>query len=205
MDNVLFVTAHPDDLEINAGGTVSALLRDNKKVYCCISSMPPQTRITETKKAMKVLGIENFQFGFGTDTKLYQTLDQTVNILDSFIKNHNIDTVFTHHPGDGHQDHRTTSEATAAACRNVSTLIYFRPTAPSTNTGIAFIPNLTVILDASDIEKKKEALSCHQSQIVKYGTEDWIDRMEDIAKADAWIYSGKHGYVEVFQISRMQV
>lgn len=208
MRNVLFVTAHPDDLEINAGGTVSKLLEEQKRISSFICSKPKEInseRINEALRAKDILRYNNLYIAEYEDTKIFLSLNELINDLDNYIRKYEIDTIFTHHPGDGHHDHYTVSQAAAAASRKVNTLIYFRPTAPSTNSGLSFKPNLIMNLHYKDVLQKMKALKCHESQVKKYGEEDWLTRMQDIAVADAWLYTGKHGYAEVFEISRLKL
>lgn len=210
MKNIAFITAHPDDLEINAGGTVSRFIQQDKKLLSVVCSLPEDEvirnlRTDEAMNAAKLLGISNIEILGFRDTKIFLSVDKLIRTIDELVKINNIDTIFTHHPGDGHNDHKSTAEIAAAVARKIPNLIYFRPTAPSTNSGIPFNQNLVVSLTEADITAKMNALSCHYSQIEKYGRLDWVQRMHDIAVADSWIYGGSHGYAEVFEISRLKL
>lgn len=209
-DPILFIGAHPDDIDINAGGTVRKLLSEGKEIHMIVLTYKEDpTRYQETKDSIEVLqynldiiGYTNYIF---IDTKLYSQLDSIIKELDKYIKYFNIKTIFTHYPYDTHNDHVTAAQASIAAGRNVDNIIYYKCTFPSGRSDIPFNPNLTVKLSEDEINTKLLALKCHKSQITKYGNEDYIDVIKDIAKGDAWVYGGFHGYAELFQISRMKI
>ncbi len=206
MKSVLFLVAHQDDVEINVGGTISRFVRENeKRVITCVCARPElDERLEESETALKHLGVQDrFQFEDYKDTYLYQSTKNLVQDVDDIIRELKIDTIFTHHPGDAHQDHQVVSQVGAACSRMIDNLIYFRPTAPSCNTGIQFTHDLSIEVSKEDIQRKIEALRCHKSQLIKYGEEDWIERIKSIAEADSWVYSRRHSYAEIFEISKM--
>ena len=66
MRNIAFITAHPDDLEINAGGTVSRFIQQGKKLLSVVCSLPENEiirniRTEEAINAAKFLGISNIE------------------------------------------------------------------------------------------------------------------------------------------------
>ena len=202
----LFISAHADDAEINAGGLISRLTRNDQPVYVLICSWSSAIRHYEELAAMSHLGVPRENIITLTnllDTRLHQHLNQIISAIENTINLFNIDTVFTHYPFDTHNDHKTVSEATLAAARKVDNLVFYKATYPSGRSPIPFSPNLVVKLKEEDIERKNAALREHKSQIVKYGEEEWIQRMIDTAKSDAWVHGGFHGYCELFNISRM--
>lgn len=200
---VLFIGAHHDDIEINAGGIVSMLTAKNKEVHCMVVDGSSTSRRVETLSSMKILGARNVHFGIsGVDTRFYEHLRTITLEIESVIKQYNIKTIVTHFPYDTHQDHATTSQAAVIAGRLCDNIIFFRPTFPSGRTDIPFNPSITVKLSEEDIKAKLDSIGCHKSQIIKYGSEDYLNVIKDVAKAEAWVHGGFHGYAEVFQLSR---
>ena len=75
----LFIGAHPDDVEINAGGTIADLVREGHTVSVVVCSYTPHAeRGKESLKALKVLGVqsENAYFLGLTEPNLHELLPQ---------------------------------------------------------------------------------------------------------------------------------
>lgn len=205
---ILFVGAHPDDIEINAGGTIKKLLSENKEIVLFIATHgKDKVRKDETWNAVESLCegyldkvtviIENNEDGL-----LYENLRRLITQLDSVISTYKIKTIVTHYPYDTHQDHACISQASIISGRNTNNIIYYSPTYPSGRPDIPFNPNLSISLTLDQINSKVKALSFHKSQIKKYGNKNYLSIIKTISKAEAWKYAGEHGYVELFQISR---
>lgn len=204
----LFIGAHPDDVEINAGGTIADLVREGHTVSVVVCSYTPHAeRGQESIKALKVLGVqsENAYFLGLTEPNLHELLPQLIAGLERVIKAVEPDVVVTHFHGDTHQDHETVNKATMVAARFVNSLYMYCPTYPSGRTNVTVHPNLIRFFDEVAMSKKLAALCEHASQKAKYGDESWLKSVESIARADAWRYGGKHGCAELFQISRTTV
>ena len=205
---ILFIGAHPDDIEINAGGTVARLLSEGHTIYSLIlTNGSSEIRSSESNNALSMLGIpeENQVHLNFVDTVLYLDVCQIIIAIEKVIKQFKIGTIFTHHHADTHQDHFAVSQASSAAGRLVNNIIYYKPTYPSGRTDIPFNPNLYIKLSDEHVKTKVDSLRCHVSQILKYGNEDYIIVVEEICKADGWVYAGTHGYVELFQVSRYSI
>lgn len=206
---ILFIGAHPDDVEINAGATVNKFISEGYDVYCVIvTNFHDNIRFGESQNALKCLGLSEdkiIHLKDFKDTELYGSLSGIIKDLNKIIIDNNIHTVFTHYPYDTHQDHVTVAQASIAAGRNISNIIYYSPTYPSGRTDIPFNTNLVIEVSEDNINKKVESLSNHKSQIAKYGNDDYLSVIKSICKSEAWKYAGVHGFVELFQISRIKV
>lgn len=210
MKNILFVGAHNDDLEITSGGTINRLIKHKYNVFTCVccgnnrDNIFDTTRINESMQGLKRLGVnpDNMVFLNCVDTKLVESRNIAINLIEDIINKHNIDTVFTHFQFDTHQDHSECFTIVSAAARNVSNIIMTSPTFPSGRTIIQHQPNLIIRLKESNINAKIEALKCHKSQIDKYGSELWFRSISSIAEGESWKYGGRHGYCETFQLVR---
>lgn len=215
--NILFIGAHPDDIEIFAGGTVNKLQEDNTVIGLIISDGSQggitDLRVSEAKKALKILGLKEDKVFFPflkneklKDTRLYESEHEVVSEIEKIIKQFNIDIIFTHHPNDYHQDHRVVGTATMAAARNLNNVIFYVPTFPSGRTQIPVRANLFVSLSEENILNKLNSLKEHQSQIVRYGEEGYIESIKQYARGVALKNTGDYqGYQEEFEINRIHL
>jgi len=199
------IGAHPDDIELNAGATAAKLVEEGHAVHFVVASYTPESvRGIEGLKANAILGVHGQYLGmkepnmlddFGT---LIQKLEHVVNELKP-------DMVYTHHYADTHQDHEAVCRATMVAARFVGTILMYYPTYPSGRINAQVTPNVYCDVAHRHIQLKMAALSCFKSQITKYGDNEWLESVTASAKGDSWRYSGKHGYTEVFSLSRMTI
>ena len=150
--NVLVIGAHPDDYELGMGGTIKKHFANRDNIYTIIMSYgekigEPQRRKQEALKSAKLLGIKEVFFLELEDTKINCSSD-VIGRIEDITKSKKIERVYTHSPRDTHQDHRNTSNATLAAARNVSQIIFYE----SPSSDLDFRPTFFV-----DIE---QYLSC---------------------------------------------
>lgn len=203
--NVYFVVAHPDDVEINAGGTVSKLIAKGKHdVRVIICADCGEDRKEEALNAMLHLGVEADAVTFlqgHVDTNLN---DSALAVeLDTYLKD--ADLIFTHHPHDTHQDHRAVSWATQSAGRNCKSILFFVGIYPSGRFYDGVMANVSISYIQEDADRKELALLAHKSQAGKYGDDEWVKAITSGNIADSWRYCGKHGYAEMFQCCRIQL
>ncbi|MET8981645.1 PIG-L family deacetylase [Streptomyces sp. NPDC004539] len=153
---VIAVMAHPDDLELWAGGTL-ALHTQHAPVTGAVRSHDPQ-RDAEARAGARILGI---------DIELHPCLDAAT--IADLIHRHRPDVLLTHPLDDVHPDHRATAEAvlTALPDAHIATgtprRLYTCDTYNSlTLNGPLHAP---VIIDiTTTYEQKTAALAQHRSQ-----------------------------------------
>jgi LmbE family N-acetylglucosaminyl deacetylase len=160
---ILAIGAHPDDIELGCGGTVSAACAGGANVAAVFltkgeQSGNPESRRQESLGALKILGVKNIHFGDFPDADIPNSR-KVIDFLESFCKKGDIDTVLTHTINDSHQDHRQVGWLSLSAFRNVPRILaYETPRVTS-----SFSPNY--FIDISDfVEAKWTALKCHLSQ-----------------------------------------
>src|SRR5882724_6488847 len=122
---VMVVTAHPDDSEFGAGGTVARLVREGKHVtYCIVTngnkgsgdrSMTPERlakiRAEEQGNAARVLGVEKVEVLGFPDCELENTRESRMAVTAQ-IRRHRPDLLIVQNPhrtknlGASHRDHR---------------------------------------------------------------------------------------------------
>jgi LmbE family N-acetylglucosaminyl deacetylase len=125
IQRVLVVTAHPDDSEFGAGGTVAKLVREGKQVaYCIVTngnkgsgdrSMTPERlariREEEQRSAAQVLGVETVDFLGFPDCEVENTRESRLAVTAA-IRRHRPDRLIIQNPhrtknlGASHRDHR---------------------------------------------------------------------------------------------------
>jgi LmbE family N-acetylglucosaminyl deacetylase len=126
IQRVLVVTAHPDDAEFGAGGTVARLVREGLQVsYCVVTSgdkgssdrsMSPERlariREEEQRNAARVLGVETVDFLGFPDCEVEDTRESR-RAVTAAIRRHRPDRLIIQNPhrtknlGASHRDHRT--------------------------------------------------------------------------------------------------
>ena len=183
-NSVLFVGAHPDDIEGFCGGTAVRYIQLGWKVFFCIATngnvgsyTKPRDEIAEIRKgeasrAASLIGAQLIWLGFDDEF-----LIDSVETRHSFINAMRIadpDVVISHCRTDYNPDHSITGYIVdeclhMAAVPNIVTKnpptkkpiphLYFM----DTPAGVGFDPEIYV--DITDVfEKKVELIACHESQ-----------------------------------------
>src|SRR4029434_2907769 len=111
IQRVMVVTAHPDDSEFGAGGTIARLVREGKQVaYCIVTNgnkgssdraMTPERlaaiRAEEQRNAARVLGVETVEFLGFPDCEVENTRETRMAVTAS-IRRHRPDLRLLQHP-----------------------------------------------------------------------------------------------------------
>ena len=192
--SILFIGAHPDDIELSCGGTICYFIEKKYNVYCYhltngvysdIDGNPVRVldEILDTsKKSLRVLGVKEKNIFFNDVQATQLRISQKhISQLQKFIIEKNIDTLFTHpDPDTYHQDHRTAHNITMAGARRYVNNIFLYETIFNFAAGL-MIPNYYIDI-SQYINKKKESLRYHKTEYVKYGGEKWISSIISLAK-----------------------
>jgi LmbE family N-acetylglucosaminyl deacetylase len=167
--HVLFLGAHPDDIELGCGALIHHIaaishlhcvtLSDNQK--------NPQLKnvVDEHYKSMAILGVprENANFGKFT-TRIFP--DSRQDILEYFLKLREEikpDIIFVHSRQDVHQDHLTMTEESLRAFRGITVLGF-----DVVRSSYGFFPHFLVEVTEQDVNAKIEALSQYETYRDKY-------------------------------------
>lgn len=175
--DALFFGTHPDDVELNCGGTVLKLTAAGRKV--CIVDLTegelssrgdPETRRSETGKASELLGIayrENLKIQDGNIEINSLNKEKIINVLRKYRPG----IVFAPYPHDRHPDHINAGNL-IRECFFYSGLVKlaaennnsFRPGKLFFYRSAYDIP-VSFIFDISSVyEKKREVLKCFGTQ-----------------------------------------
>ena len=206
MENVLFIGAHPDDVELGCGGTMAKHTARGDKVFVLILSkgeignkkLANCDRTKETIMALCSIGIKGKDITIldVPDTCFDENRKRIFAEIEREVLDKKIDRVYTHTNREYHQDHITVHEETLRAARNVRDLLTYESNA---HTFSHFSPNF--FIDISDIINKKiELIKKHYSQKGKKYME--AENIKSLAKVRG--YQSRVGdYAEGFEIIRM--
>jgi len=208
---ILAMSAHPDDMEIEAGGTLRKWADEGHDIYSLVltngeyrsnkeKKSTKEDILKEVNCSSKILMIKETIFLDYFDTQL-QCNGKIISEVDSIINQIHPDFLISHHPFDSHQDHKAASEIMFAVSRKgrIKNVLTGSPLPYRPNI-FAYKPQYFVDI-SSTINQKLEALRCFKSQYEKYGEELWIDRIKSVARVMGWAMEFE--YAESFEVIRM--
>jgi bacillithiol biosynthesis deacetylase BshB1 len=174
--DVLAIGAHPDDIELIAGGTIAKLVGRGRSVAVVdltrgemATRGTPEIRCREAEKAAAVLGLtERINLDLG-DGRVENTRENRIKLIETIREIRPL-IVMTHHWEDLHPDHCQTGEM-------IKDIMYPLGMVNLPAEGVPYRPNEVLffmghlpftpsfIVDISDYyDKKKEAAACYSSQ-----------------------------------------
>ena len=160
---ILAIGAHPDDIEIGCGGTLTKYADKGHDVSVMVMTEGGQgggvsERTLEQMASNRIMGVKEIFWGGGKDTHILvdqESITQVERILSKVCP----DFIFCHFPQDTHQDHRHLSQIVQSATRNLRNVLFYE--GPTTH---GFQPHVFVDI-ADTLERKIKALLAHQSQV----------------------------------------
>lgn len=168
---VLAIGAHPDDIELGCGATLSRHAAEGMNVIAVImtaghrGATKEYDRQQETQLALGHLGIRSIFCLEHPDTRLGQQLNKLIASLE-WVFNHKIPAevplqrVYTMCRSDRHQDHRAVYEASIVACRAAQQILSYE----TPSTWASFQPHIYSEITSQHMENKLRALKEHHSQ-----------------------------------------
>lgn len=193
---VLAVGAHPDDVEIGAGGTLAAHHAAGDAIVILTLSGgaiggETSARRVESQAAAAIVGARLIHHDF-PDTKI-DPASGVITAIEEVIRDIRPDQIYTHTARDRHQDHRAVNAAVQIAARSVQNVSCFQ----SPSSTVDFQPSRFV--DIGDhLETKLRMLAAFASQSGR----DYMQ--EDIVRATAryWSRFGVGEYAEPLETIR---
>lgn len=208
MKKILAVSAHPDDMELESGGTIAKFASKGYEIYHLILtsgykdsvSISVKQRRDEAEEVANILGIKEVIFFDYQDTELTAS-GKVISQVDELVNTIKPTIYISHHPFDSHQDHKAASEIMFAVCRQgrVKNLLSGSPLPYRPNI-FAFRPQFFVDITET-IETKISAIRAYGSQYEKFGGEKLIECITAMAKNYGWAIGCK--YAECFEVIRM--
>jgi LmbE family N-acetylglucosaminyl deacetylase len=206
--NVLFIGAHPDDIELGCGGTLIKHVQNGDNIYVLIFTDGEQgmdelnmvDRQKESLQSFTFAGVSssNVTFLHHPDTELWRERQKVMAAISLACEKFKINLVYTHSNKAYHQDHVTLFEETVRGAKKVQSILAYE-THGGTNPN--FCP--TLFVDISDvIEKKIGMLNFHKSQISKKYLN--IDSVLALAQFRSSQSDAFH-YAEAFELIKMNI
>jgi LmbE family N-acetylglucosaminyl deacetylase len=195
---LLAIGAHPDDIELGAGGTIAKHVRDGDEVYFLVLTSGEQSgtkseRENEAKESARVLKVRSIRFGGIPDTRVTDGVE-TIMVIENVINEIKPDRIYIHCPRDRHQDHRNAALATFSAARRIAEILSYE----SPDSYPNFIPQFYVQI-SDTITQKILALKQFGSQKNKRFFE--ANAIKGLAQFRG--YQIGVPYAEAFEVVRM--
>ena len=197
--SILAIWPHPDDIELWCFWAMCNFASGWNEVHFLVLTQwewwtEKWNRVEESKQSASLLKcnlyIEKLKDRYISEGQ------ETISIIEKYIKKIKPDIVFIPSKYDTHQDHRAVHLASLVACRLIDEIYIYQ----SPSTTIEFKPNFYI--DITDyIDKKIEAVNIHSSQGWKVYMADravkWLAeyRAFDIFKNDR--------YMEAFEVFKI--
>lgn len=172
---VLALGAHPDDVELGAGGAIAKFVEEKKDVYHAVFShveksvpkgFPKDVLVVECGKASKALGISPKRLIF-FDYKVREFPSYRQEILEDIIRlSQKIkpDLVLAPSSTDTHQDHQVIYLEALRAFKKTSAILGYEH--PWNN--LSFTTDVFIRLEQKHILKKAKAISLYESQKFRF-------------------------------------
>jgi len=198
---VLAFGAHPDDLEVGAGGLLARLSDEGADVTLAIVSIPSHTeqRKEEAQAAAEVIDANLFVIYEDKPCRVEDiAMHELVRRFDQIIGDVRPDLVITHSANDLHWDHGLVNRATVSALRRTPCDLLAYLSSPEMNAQSRSLGNC--FADISQyVEAKLQAIACHKSQLPKLD----LESSRDLARAMGRI-SG-YDYAECYEVLRVRI
>ena len=166
---VLFIGAHPDDIELGCGAFI-ANIADSTEVLCVTLSDNQknpalQSVVEEHYRSMAVLGVpRDHDRVEAFETRRFPHVRQEIlEYLFQLNRQFRPEIVFVHTKADIHQDHNVVTEEALRAFRGI-TLLGF----DALRSSYGFFPHFLVEVTEQDMERKVQALMEYNTYGEKY-------------------------------------
>jgi LmbE family N-acetylglucosaminyl deacetylase/tetratricopeptide (TPR) repeat protein len=165
---ILAIGAHPDDIELGCGGTLSRYNELGYKVYGLVMTTGEEgnpyvnegvSRRGEAESGAMVMGLDRLWVYNLKDTQLGSQINEMKNIIEEKIRLTCAEIIVTQSPHDVHQDHRAVFEATKIAARGDRSLLCYEDVSTEAHFAANYFVDITDYLG-----DKVRAVQAHRTQ-----------------------------------------
>jgi LmbE family N-acetylglucosaminyl deacetylase len=198
---VLAFGAHPDDVEVGAGGLLARLSEEGADVTIAVVSIPSEVeqRRAEARAAADLLDAELFVLVEERPCRVEDVpMHELVRRFDTIVGDVRPDLVITHSAHDLHWDHGLVNRATVSALRRTPCDLLAFLSSPEMNAQSRSIGNCFADI-SGHVDAKLAAIACHKSQLARLD----LESSRDLARAMGRI-SG-YQYAEAYEVLRVRV
>jgi LmbE family N-acetylglucosaminyl deacetylase len=166
---VLFLGAHPDDIELGCGALLHHIVRHTDVLCVTLSDNQKNPDLQKVKaehyESMAVLGVPKERIVLGPfTTRIFH--DSRQEVLEYFLRlrgEFEPDLIFVHSKQDVHQDHLTMTDEALRAFRGITVLGF-----DVVRSSYGFFPHFLVEVTEEDVSKKIEALAKYETYRDRY-------------------------------------
>lgn len=198
---VLAIGAHPDDLEVGAGGLLARLSNEGADVAMAVVSIPNKSdeRRGEARRAAELIGADLYMLYEDKPCRVEDIpMHELVRRLDQLVGDIRPDLVITHSAHDLHWDHSLVNRATVSALRRTPCDLLAYLSSPEMNAQSRSIGQCFADISTT-METKLQAIGAHSSQLSRLD----LDSSRDLARAMGRI-SG-YEYAEAYEVLRVRI
>jgi N-acetylglucosamine malate deacetylase 1 len=198
---VLAFGAHPDDLEVGAGGLLARLSDQGADVTLAVVSVPNlvEERAAEAREGARILGAELFILHEEPPRRVEDIpMHELVRRFDQIVGDVRPDLVITHSAHDLHWDHGLVHRATVSALRRTPCDLLAFLSSPEMNAQSRSLGQCFADISSS-LDTKLAAISAHRSQLPRLD----LESSRDLARAIGRI-SG-FAFAEAYEVLRVRI
>ena len=193
--------AHPDDLEVGAGGLLARLSEEGAEVTLAIVSVPNsiEQRKAEARAAADLIDA-NVVFIYDEKPSRVEDIPmhELVRRFDQVVGDVRPDLVITHSAHDLHWDHGLVNRATVSALRRTPCDLLAYLSSPEMNAQARGLGECFADVSRT-IDTKIAAIAAHKSQLARLD----LESSRDLARAMGRI-SG-YQYAEAYEVLRVRI
>lgn len=198
---VLAFGAHPDDLEVGAGGLLARLSDEGADVTMVVVSIPNQReqRHAEARAGAELIDADLFILFDDKPCRVEDIpMHELVRRMDQVVGDVRPDLVITHSAFDLHWDHGLVNRATVSALRRTPCDLLAFLSSPEMNAQARAVGQCFADITQT-IDTKLRAIGAHASQATRLD----LESSRDLARAMGRI-SG-YQYAEAYEALRMRI